>query len=74
MGIQIPVIDITCYLWGSVIVVGVAENLNSSAPAFRRSIGTAAFVSEPAEHGFALNSGTNRFDTVRVSDTAKGGL
>jgi membrane-associated phospholipid phosphatase len=39
----------------------VPKNLDSSGPALRRSSGTAVFVYEPAEHGFSMNSGTDRF-------------
>ena len=41
-------------------LVWVPKNLDSCACALRRSSGTAVFVYEPAEHGFALNSGADR--------------
>jgi len=44
-------------------LVWVAKNLDSCASALRRSGCTAVLVCEPAEHGFALNSGAGRFGT-----------
>ena len=48
----------------------VPKNLDSSGSTLRRSSGAAVFGCEPAEHGFALNGGTDRFRTDGGSDTA----